>query len=159
MYGPVPAGGMFTFDGGVLFGRMNANGTASLSRNSGSASVRLNVTLFPSTLMPVRSHVFGVFRQASAPSMTLYQEPAFGLSPILKMRLNVALTSSPVSGVPSENLIPLRSVNVHVLPPLVGLGTDSARSATIFVPSLPLARLKPTRPSCVMIRNCHSCSV
>src|SRR5262249_48320557 len=118
MYGPVPAGGMDTLLGGVLAGRMNADGTASLSSHSGSASVRLKVTELPLTLMPDRSHVFGVFRHASAPSMTLYQEPAFGLSPILKMRLKVALTSLPVSGLPSENLIPGRSLNVQVLPPL-----------------------------------------
>src|SRR5690242_4862994 len=150
---------MLTFDGGVFFGRMNANGTASLSRNSGSASVRWNVTVSPLTVMPERLQVFGVFRQTSAPWMTLYQEPAFGLSPILKMRLNVAFTSAPVSGAPLENLIPLRSVKAHVLPPLVGFGIDSARSGTIFVPSVPLARLKPTRPSCVMMSSCQSCKV
>ena len=43
---------MSTFFVGVLEGRMNANGTASLSRNSGSAVVRLNVTSSPFTLMP-----------------------------------------------------------------------------------------------------------
>src|SRR5437764_7252645 len=98
---------------------MNANGTASLSRNSGSASVSANLTVSPLTVIPERLQVFGVFRQASAPWITLYQEPAFGLSPILKMRLNVALTSFPVSGVPSENLIPGRSLKVQSLPPFV----------------------------------------
>src|SRR5215475_7835450 len=159
MYGPVPAGGMFTLCGGVLAGSMNANGTESLSRNSGSASVSANLTVLPSTVMPDRSQVFGVFRHASAPWMTLYQEPAFGLSPILKMRLKVALTSLPVSGLPSENLIPGRSLNVQVFPPFVGFGIAWARSGTIFVPSLPLARLNPTRPSCVTISSCHSCRV
>jgi hypothetical protein len=159
MYGPVPAGGIARLCGGVLAGRMNANGTASLSRNSGSASVRANLTVLPSTVMPDRSQVLGVFRHTSAPWMTLYQEPAFGLSPILKMRLNVAFTSLPVSGLPSENLIPGRSLNVQSLPPLVGFGIDSARSGTMIVPSLPLARLKPTRPSWVMISSCHSCRV
>src|SRR5690242_7267904 len=106
-----------------------------------------------------RSHVFGVLMQTSAPLITLYQVPAFGLSPILNRRSKVALTSAPVSVLPFENLIPLRRVKVHVLPPLVGFGIDSARSGTIFVPSVPPARLNPTRPSCVMISSCHSCSV
>src|ERR1044072_317951 len=159
MYGPVPGGGMLTLCGGVLAGRMNANGTASLSRNSGSASVRANLTVLPLTVTPDRSQVFGVFRHASAHWIRLYQEPAFGLSPILKMRLKVALTSLPVSGLPSENLMPGRSLNVQSLPPFVGFGIDCATSARIFVPSLPLARFTPTGPSGVVISSCHSCRV
>ena len=86
---------------------MNANGTASLSSHSGSAVVRLNVTVSPLTLMPCdRLQVFGDLTHASPPWMTLYQEPAFGLFPILKSRSKVALTSFPVSVLPFENLIP-----------------------------------------------------
>src|SRR4026209_619321 len=106
---------MFTFFAGVLDGRMNANGTASLSRNSGSAVVRWNVTWSPLTTIPLeRSHVLGVLMHASAPWMTLYQVPAFGLLPILKRRSKVDFTSGPSSVEPSENLIPFRSVNVQV---------------------------------------------
>src|SRR5919204_146911 len=131
---------MSTFFVDVDAGRMNANGTPSLSRNSGSAVVRLNVTVLPLTLMPCeRLQDLGVLTQASPPWMTLYQVPAFGLFPILKSRSKVALTSLPVSVLPFENLIPERSLKVHVLPPLVGFGIDSARSGTIFVPpGLPL---------------------
>src|SRR5919201_825477 len=151
---------MFTFFAGVLAGRMNAKGTASLSRNSGSEVVKWKVTVSPLTVMPFdRLHVFGVLMHASAPSMTLYQVPAFGLFPILNRRSNVALTSLPASFWPFENLIPERSLNVHVLPAFVGLGTDSARSATSFVPAVPLARLKPTSPSWLRMSSCHSCSV
>src|SRR5581483_4884684 len=124
LYGPVPAGGILRLCAGVFAGRMNANGSASWSRNSGSATARWKVTLFPLTTIPFeRSHVFGVFTQASPPSIALYQAPAFGLSPILKRRSKVALTSLPVSVWPFENLIPERSVNVHVLPSSVGFGT------------------------------------
>jgi hypothetical protein len=91
--------------------------------------------------------------------MALYQVPAFGLSPILNRRSNVALTSLPVSVWPLENLIPERSVNFQVLPPFVGVGIEVARSGTSFVPCFPPACAKPTSPSWVMIRNCHSCSV
>src|ERR671936_2883448 len=106
---------MFTFFAGVLAGRMKANGTASLSRNSGSAVVRWKVTSFPLTTMPFeRSHVFGVLTHASPPWITLYQVPAFGLLPILKRRSKVAKTSFPVSVLPLENLIPERSLKVQV---------------------------------------------
>src|SRR3954454_2612614 len=151
---------MFTLVAGVLAGRMNANGTASLSSHSGSAVVNLNVTVSPLTVIPDdRSHVFGDLTHASPPWMTLYQVPAFGLLPILNRRSKVALTSAPVSVLPFENLIPGRSLKVQVFPPFVGFGTDCARSGTIFVPSVPSARLNPTRPSWVRIRSCHSCSV
>src|SRR6266542_2857418 len=157
LYGPVPGGGMLTFFVGVLDGRMNANGTASLSRNSGSEVVRWNVIVSPSTTMPFeRSHVFGVLMHASAPWMTLYQVPAFGLLPILKSRSKVARTSAPSRVEPSENLIPDRSLKVQVLPPFVGLGIASARSGTFTVPGAPATRLKAIRPSCEVIRSCHS---
>src|SRR5207245_2458357 len=117
---------------------MNANGIASWSRNSASGFVRWKVTVFPLTTTPLeRSQVFGVLTQASPPSMTLYQLPAFGLLPILKSRSNDALTSAPVISLPFENLIPDRSVNVHVLPLSVGFGMAVARSGTSFVPSGP----------------------
>ena len=104
--------------------------------------------MLPLTVIPEeRSQVFGVLMHASAPWMTLYQVPAFGLSPILNSRSKVAFTSAPVSVLPFENLIPGRSLNVQVLPPLVGFGIACARSGTIFVPSVPPARLNPTRPS------------
>src|ERR1043166_1202972 len=151
---------MFTFFVGVEAGRMNANGTASLSRNSGSAVVRLNVTVLPLTLIPCeRSQLAGVLMHASAPLMTLYQVPAFGLLPILKRRSKVALTSFPVRVWPFENLSPGRSLNVQVLPPFVGFGIDSARSGTLSPPAGPATRLKATRPSCVKMRSCHSCKV
>src|SRR4029077_10047147 len=91
--------------------------------------------------------------------ITLYQEPAFGLWPILNSRSKVYLTSLGLSSLPFENLIPLRVVNVLVLPPSVGFGMDVARSGTSFVPSVPPTRLKATSPSCEKIRSCHSCSV
>src|SRR5512133_2958758 len=151
---------MFTFFGGVPAGRMNANGTPSLSSHSGSALVSLKVTVSPLTVIPEeRSQVFGVLTHASPPWMTLYQVPAFGLLPILNKRSKVAFTSAPFSVLPFENLIPGRSLNVQVLPPFVGFGIDCARSGTLFVPSLPPARLNATRPSCVRISSCHSCSV
>src|SRR6266516_814848 len=143
LYGPVPGGGIWTSLFGVPVGRMNANGTASLSRNSGSPFVRWNVTV------PFAS-------STTTPWLRLQ---VFGLEPILKSRSKVYLTSLAFSSLPSENLMPLRSVNVYVLPPSVGLGTDVARSGTSFVPPVPLARLKPTRPSWVMTRSCHSCRV
>jgi hypothetical protein len=157
--GPVPGGGIATFFVGVDFGRMNANGIASWSRNSGSPRARLNVMFWPLILIPDSEHVFGVFTHASPPLIALYQLPAFGLLPILNRRSNVNFTSCGVSGVPSENLIPFRNVNVYVLPPFVGFGTDSARSGTILVPSAPPARLNATSPSWVRIKSCHSCSV
>src|SRR6266567_1704704 len=117
---------MFRFFAGVSAGRMYANGTESLSRNSGSPLVRWNVIVSPLTTTPFdRSHVFGVLTQASPPTMTLYQLPALGLLPILKRRSNVALTS----------------LNVHVLPLSVGFGIAVARSGTFFVPSVPPTRL------------------
>ena len=110
--------------------------------------------------MPLeRSQVFGVLTHASPPSIALYQVPAFGLSPILNRRSKVALTSWPVTVLPLENLIPGRRVNWYVRPLSVGVGTVVARSGTSVEPSAPLVRLKPTSPSWVMIRNCHSCSV
>src|SRR5215210_3199967 len=117
LYGPVPGGGKSTFFVGVSFERMNANGTASFWRNSGSPVVRWNVTVLPvASTPPVRSHDFGFLMQASAPLMTLYQVPELGLLPILKRRSNVALTSAPVTTLPSENLMFGRSVNVYVFP-------------------------------------------
>src|SRR3954454_4976329 len=113
LYGPVPAGGMSRFLAGVSAGRTNSNGIASLSSNSGSAVVRWNVIWLPLTTTPwERSHDFGILTHASAPSMTLYQLPAFGLSPILNRRSNVALTSLAVTVLPSENFMFGRRVNV-----------------------------------------------
>src|SRR5438874_8479978 len=129
---------MLRFFVGVSAGRMNANGIASWSRNSGSPFARWNVTVLPFTWIPLeRSQVFGVFTHASPPWIALYQLPAFGLFPILKRRSNVALTSCPVSVLPSENLIPDRRVNLNVLPLSVGFGIAVARSGTSFVPSAP----------------------
>src|SRR5919202_1667288 len=106
LYGPVPGGGMSTCFVGVSAGRMNANGTASLKRNSGSPVVRRNVTWLPLTSIPFeRSQDFGVLMHASAPSMTLYQLPAFGLLPILNSRSKVAFTSRVVTVLPLENLM------------------------------------------------------
>src|SRR5262249_14920030 len=160
--GPVPGGGICTSWFGVPVGRMNANGTASLSRNSGSPRVRWNVTVpFESSAITPwsRLQVSGALTHASPPTITLYQDPAFGLCLILNRRRNVYLTSLGFSSLPFENLIPLRMVKEYVLPPSVGFGTDVARSGTIFVPSLPAARLNPTSPSWEKIRSCHSCSV
>ena len=87
--------------------------------------VRWNVIVSPLTTIPFeRSQVFGVLTQASPPTMTLYQLPAFGLLPILKRRSNVALTSLAVTVFPFENLMPDLSVNVHVLPLSVGFGIE-----------------------------------
>ena len=151
---------MLTFFVGVLAGRMKANGIASLSRNSGSPFVSWKVIVLPFTAMPFESEqVFGVLTHASPPTMTLYQLPAFGLSPILKSRSKVALTSCALNVCPFENLSPERSLKVQVLPPFVGFGIETARSGTSFVPSEPPTRLNATKPSWVMISNCHSCSV
>src|SRR5690348_12145779 len=60
LYGPVPGGGKLRFFVGVDAGRMYANGTPSLSRNSGSPCVRWNVILLPLIVMPLaRLHDFG----------------------------------------------------------------------------------------------------
>ncbi len=67
----------------------------------------------------------------------------------LKMRCSDATTSAGVTVLPFENLIPLRSVKTHVLPPLVGLGTLVARSGTTSNAALPPAFLNPSRPSYV----------
>src|SRR5437588_10300041 len=86
LYGPVPAGGICTSLFGVPDGRMKAKGTASLSRNSASPRVRWNVTVpFASFAITPwsRLHVAGVLTHASPPTITLYQEPAFGLCLIL----------------------------------------------------------------------------
>src|SRR5262245_17317717 len=115
LYGPVPAGGICTSLFGVPDGRMNANGTASLSRNSGSPRVRWKVTLpvASSATMPLSSlQPSGLLTHASPPTITLYQEPAFGLCLILNRRRNVYFTSLAFSSLPFENLIPLRRVNV-----------------------------------------------
>src|SRR3954470_17951241 len=102
---------------GVPAGRMNAKGIASCCRNSGSPFVRWNVTVLPLTTTPVdRSHVFGFLTHAFAPTMTLYQLPAFGLFPILNSRSKLAFTSAVVTVLPLENLSPGRRVNVHVRP-------------------------------------------
>src|SRR5581483_6903951 len=136
---------MLRFFAGVDAGTMNANGTPSLSRNSGSPCVRWKVIFEPLIVIPLsRLHDFGFFTQASPPTITLYHVPAFGLSPILKRRTNVAFTCCGVTVWPFENLMPDRSVNVYVLPPFVGFGTDVARSGTIFVPAAPAACAKPT---------------
>src|SRR5207247_7611233 len=128
LYGPVPGGGMSTSLAAVEAGRMNANGTASLSSHSGSAFVSVNVTVFPLTLMPCeRSQVFGVLTQASPPWMTLYQVPAFGLLPILKSRSKVARTSLPERVWPFEDLISERSLKAQVLTPFDGFGISPCR--------------------------------
>src|SRR4026207_2327879 len=108
---------------------MNANGTASLSRNPGSPRDGGDGPV-PSASFPItpwsRFHVSGLLTQASPPTITLYQEPAFGLCLILNRRRNVYLTSLGFSSLPFENLIPLRRVKTYVLPPSVGVGTEVA---------------------------------
>src|SRR5206468_4316678 len=82
LYGPVPGGGICTSLLGVDDGRMNANGTASWSRNSGSAFVRWKVTVFAELLETTpfdRSQVSGFLRHAAAPWRPAYHVPAFGL--------------------------------------------------------------------------------
>src|SRR5204863_7647645 len=101
-----------------------------LARNSGSPVVRWKVTVpFASSATTpwLRSHVAGVFRHLSAPTITLYQVPAFGLWPILNRRSNVYLTSLGFSSLPFENLIPLRMWKTQVLPPSCAFGTSVAR--------------------------------
>src|SRR5438045_2384240 len=73
-YGPVPGGGMLTSFSGVLGGRTNANGTPSLSRNSGSARTRWNASVYAlsfGTMPRERSHVAAFLRHLSAPTKTL----------------------------------------------------------------------------------------
>ena len=53
-------------------------------------------------------------------------------------------------GLPFENLMPLRSVNVQVLPPLVGFGILVTRSGTIVKAFVPAAVLNASRPSYVL---------
>src|SRR2546426_4128814 len=48
-----------------------------------------------------------------------------------------------------------RSWKLYVLPSSVGAGSDTARSGTSCVPSLPPARLNPVRPSPVMLSSDH----
>ena len=66
---------------------------------------------------------------------------------MVKMRLKEAATSCTVTSAPVENLIPLRSVNVYVLPPSDTSGSASARSGTTVNDSWPLTFLKASRPS------------
>src|SRR3954453_8316922 len=106
LYGPVPGGGIFTSVFGVPVGRMNANGTPSWSRNSGSLLVRWNGTLpvWSLTTMPgSRLRGLGAFPPGPPPWIPLLQVPAFGLCPILKRRSNVSLTSLAFSSLPFEN--------------------------------------------------------
>ena len=63
------------------------------------------------------------------------------------MRLSEATTSFVVTGWPFENLIPLRSLNVHVLPPFVGVGMAVARSGTTVKAAFPPAFSNPSSPS------------
>ena len=108
-------------------GTMTACGTASLYLNSGSGAVRLIVTV---PVPRVRAHtalsvqVAGLAMHALAPTMPA--QCRTGLL-TLKMRWNEATTSAGVTVLPFENLIPLRSLKTHVLPPLVGAGTRSQR--------------------------------
>ena len=84
------------------------------TRNSESGAVRLMVTVLAAssaTTPPSSVQVAGVFRQASAPTMTLKKEPEVGLE-TLKMRWKEATTSSTSRSLPSENLMPLRSLKV-----------------------------------------------
>ena len=62
------------------------------------------------------------------------------------MRWNDATTSFTVTGLPFENLIPLRSLNTQVLPPFVGVGRFAARSGTTVNAALPPAFLKASEP-------------
>src|SRR5438270_4268030 len=148
---------MLRFLSGVSAGKMAAKGSAIWSRNSGSGRARWKVIVLPLMTIPCdRSQDFGVFTQASPPLIALYQEPAFGLSPILNSRSKVALTSCGVTVLPLEDLIPERGVNVYVNPSEVVFGIAVARSGTSVFPPAPPTRLNAIRPSCVMIRNCHS---
>ena len=65
----------------------------------------------------------------------------------LKMRLYEAATSVGFTVFPFENLIPLRILNTHFLPPFVGVGTLCAMSGTTVNASLPPAFLKARSPS------------
>ena len=73
MYGPVPGGTLLPVTlSEVLPGTANANGSASLSRNSGSGLVRWMVSVFAlssATTPWERSHVLAFLRHASAPTM------------------------------------------------------------------------------------------
>ena len=66
------------------------------------------------------------------------------------MRWNVHRTSRACTGLPLEYLMPLRSVNVQVLPPSVGFGIATARSGTFSNAASPPAALNATRPSWVL---------
>ena len=68
-------------------------------------------------------------------------------------RSTVRLTSEARNGVPSLYMIPGLSVKVQVRPPSVGVGTRSARLATIVVPSTPPTCLNPTSPSFVRVNR------
>ena len=50
---------------------------------------------------------------------------------------------------PVEYLMPLRGLNVQVLPPSAGFGSATARSGTSVKAFVPAACLKATSPSCV----------
>ena len=65
------------------------------------------------------------------------------------MRWNEATTSSGVTALPFENLIPLRILNTQVLPPFVGVGIFSAMSGTTLNAACPPAFVKASRPSYV----------
>ena len=65
----------------------------------------------------------------------------------LKIRLKDAATSAGFSVWPFENLIPLRILKTHVLPPFVGVGMFCARSGTTWNAALPPAYVKASSPS------------
>ena len=70
-YGPVAGTGRVpSFESGVPAGRIEANGMASLYRNSGSGAVRRKVTVPASSSVTIpsdRSHAFGCLLHAAPP--------------------------------------------------------------------------------------------
>ena len=73
----------------------------------------------------------------------------------LKIRLYEAATSLGLTVLPFENLIPLRILNTHRLPPFVGVGRFCEMSGTTVNASFAPAFLKASSPSYVAWYSCQ----
>ena len=94
---------------------------------------------------PLSVQVAGCLRQAATDNPRVEGSGGWALD--LEIRLNDAATSFGVTVFPFENLIPLRILNTHRLPPFVGVGTFCAMSGTTVNASFPPAFLKASRLS------------
>ena len=138
--------------GGVSAGRIARVRHGELERylNSGSGETRLIVTV---PALSIRHHA--AFERAGAGrgeaglgADDAGEEGTRGRALDLEDALNEATTSFDVTVLPLENLIPLRILNIQVLPPFVGVGILWAMSGTTLnAPSPPAFLNAPARHS------------